>query len=94
MSKIDEPPDIITGLVPVIARILELDRGPRAAVDWVRDQLHPGYRPRPAPVRLPAEHLIRLLARELASRLLGCFSYADTLGGWSPSTFLTPPGRR
>jgi hypothetical protein len=93
MSTTDEPPDVITGLVPVIARILELDRGPPAAVDWVRDHLRPGYRPRPAPVRPPDEHLIRLLARELASRLLKCFSLADTLDGWSPSTFLASPGR-
>lgn len=89
MSTTDEPSDVITGLVPVIARIIELDRGPPAAVDWVRDQLRPGYHRRPVPVRPPNEHLIRLLARELASRLLECFSLADTLDGWAPSTLLT-----
>lgn len=89
----NDPSDVTVGLILVIERILELDRGPSAVVQWVRDQLHSGHGLGPAHDRPSDEQLVHRLTRELAERLLKYYLTADTLEGQTLQTFLALPGK-
>jgi hypothetical protein len=61
----DGPPgDGVARLVPVLARVLELGRGPGALAGWVRPQIPPAVAP------AARARLARRLAGELARHLL------------------------
>jgi hypothetical protein len=75
------------GLVPVLARVVELGRGPPALVRWVRDRL--GRAGGVGAGRGPA---VRQLARELA-RLLARDGAVGTLPHHAGRTLRLPAGR-
>lgn len=66
----DPPPASVTRLLPVIARAVELGRGPPGLVGWVREQLRgepPGDPTAPDRVGRLARELARRLAADPAS---------------------------